>query len=416
MNLRTQPYKGARDFYPEDKRIQKYMFRVLRQVVESYGYQEYDAPLLEHFEIYAAKSGEEIVNEQLYSFEDRGGRRVAIRPEMTPSVSRMVAARRQELAYPLRLYSLPNLWRYERPQRGRLREHWQLNVDLFGIEGLEGDLEIIQVADAVLKAFGATPESYRINVNSRKTMVQVMKSFSMDEAELKAVYKLIDKMPKLSHEQFQKILTDNLSDEKAAKLIEYLNSNEPPAHIRQMLDKLSGAGVVNAVYEPSVVRGIEYYSDVVFEVFDTDSENARSMFGGGRYDGLVAQFGVEPVPTVGFGMGDVTLQNFLEAHKLLPQLKPETDAVVVLIGDVYERAQPELAKMRFGGLNLALDNTGRKLDAQIKNAVKSGVRFALFIGEKELADKKFKLRDLEKGEENEFNLDELISELKIHRT
>lgn len=416
MNLRTQPYKGARDFYPEDKRIQKYMFRVLRQVVESYGYQEYDAPLLEYFEIYAAKSGEEIVNEQLYSFEDRGGRRVAIRPEMTPSVSRMVAARRQELAYPLRLYSLPNLWRYERPQRGRLREHWQLNVDLFGIEGLEGDLEIIQVADAVLKAFGATPESYRINVNSRKAMVSAMKSFSMDEAELKAVYKLIDKMPKLSHEQFQKILTDNLSDEKAAKLIEYLNSNEPPAHIRQLLDKLSGAGVVNAVYEPSVVRGIEYYSDVVFEVFDKNEENNRSMFGGGRYDGLVAQFGVEPVPTVGFGMGDVTLQNFLEAHKLLPQLKPETDAVVVLIGDVYERAQPELAKMRFGGLNLALDNTGRKLDAQIKNAVKSGVRFALFIGEKELADKKFKLRDLEKGEENEFNLDELISKLKIHRT
>lgn len=415
MNLQTQPYKGARDFYPEDKRIQKYMFRVLRQVVESYGYQEYDAPILEPFEIYAAKSGEEIVNEQLYSFEDRGGRRVAIRPEMTPSVSRMVAARRQELAYPLRLYSLPNLWRYERPQRGRLREHWQLNVDLFGIDGLEGDLEIIQVADAVLKAFGATPKSYRINVNSRKAMVQAMKSFSMDEAQLKAVYKLIDKMPKLSHEQFQKILTDNLSDEKAAKLIEYLNSDEPPAYIRQLLDKLSGADVVNAVYEPSVVRGIEYYSDVVFEVFDTDPENARSMFGGGRYDGLVAQFGVEPVPTVGFGMGDVTLQNFLETHQLLPPLKPETDAVVILIGNVYDRAQPELAKMRAGGLNLAIDSTGRKLDTQIKNAVKSTVRFALFIGDKELDDKRFRLRDLEKGEEMEFNIDELISKLKIHR-
>jgi histidyl-tRNA synthetase len=150
MSLSTQPYKGARDFYPEDKRAQKYMFSILRKVVESFGYQEYDAPILEPLDIYLAKSGEEIINEQLYSFEDKGERKVAIRPEMTPSVSRMVAGRRQELAYPLRLYSIPNLWRYERPQAGRLREHWQLNVDLFGISGIEADHEIIVIADTIL--------------------------------------------------------------------------------------------------------------------------------------------------------------------------------------------------------------------------------------------------------------------------
>src|SRR6202171_4116343 len=155
MALSTQPYKGARDFYPEDKRLQKYIFDVMRQVAERFGYEEYDAPILEPLDIYLAKTGEEIVNEQTYSFEDRGGRQVAIRPKMTPSVSRMVAGKRQELAYPLRWYSIPNLWRYEQPQRGRLREHWQLNVDLFGEAGIAADHEIILIADQVLKVFRA---------------------------------------------------------------------------------------------------------------------------------------------------------------------------------------------------------------------------------------------------------------------
>src|SRR6266702_3073596 len=160
MSLSTQPYKGARDFYPEDKRLQKYMFRIMRESVERMGYEEYDAPILESLDLYLAKTGEEIVNEQTYAFEDRGGRQVALRPEMTPTVSRMVAARRQELAYPLRWYSIPNLWRYERPQRGRLREHWQLNVDIFGVAGIEADHEIILVADQILRSFGAKSEMY----------------------------------------------------------------------------------------------------------------------------------------------------------------------------------------------------------------------------------------------------------------
>src|SRR5438105_98748 len=147
MTLSTASYKGARDFYPEDKRLQQYMFGVMRKVVEKFGYEEYDAPILESIELYKAKTGEEIVNEQTYIFKDRGGREVVIRPEMTPTVSRMVAAKRQELAYPLRWYSIPNLWRYERPQRGRLREHWQLNVDVFGVAGQEAEHELIVLTD-----------------------------------------------------------------------------------------------------------------------------------------------------------------------------------------------------------------------------------------------------------------------------
>jgi histidyl-tRNA synthetase len=413
MSLSTQPYKGARDFYPEDKRIQKYVFSKLRQVVESFGYQEYDAPFLEPFEIYAAKSGDEIVNDQLYSFEDRGGRKVAIRPEMTPSVSRLVAAKRQELPYPLRLYSIPNLWRYERPQRGRLREHYQLNVDIFGVDGAEADAEIMQVADTILKALGAQPDMYKININSRQAMVAAMNSFGLNESELKAAYKLVDKMPKLEESDFDKLIAEQLGQDKATKLRDYLKTDQPPEKVQRIIDILQASDVSSAVYEPSVVRGIEYYSDIVFEVFDTNPENARSLFGGGRYDGLVELFGVEHLPVVGFGMGDVSLLNFLETHQLLPALKPETDAAVILVGDIYKEVQPVLSQLRSKNINLAVDNSGRKLDAQIKNAVKSGVRYALFIGEQELGSNSFKLRDLEKGEEKQLSLDEIASTLSV---
>jgi len=412
MALPTQPYKGARDFYPEDKRIQKYMFGKIRQVVESFGYQEYDAPILEPLELYKAKSGEEIVNEQTYAFTDRGGREVTLRPEMTPSVSRMVAARRQELGYPLRLYSIPNLWRYERPQKGRLREHWQLNVDIFGVQNVEADAEIIQVADTILKALGAQPEMYQINVNSRQAMVAAMNSFGLSEAELKTAYKLVDKMPKLDKDEFDKLIADNLGADKAQKLRELLENNQPPENVQAILDILKASGVTSAVYEPSVVRGLEYYTDIVFEVFDTNPENARAMFGGGRYDGLVGLFGVEPVPTVGFGMGDVTLQNFLETHQLIPELPNEIDASVLLIGDVYPRAQAVLAELRSKKINVAVDSTDRKLDSKIKSAAKSGVKYVIFIGEEELYGAQFKLKNLETGEEKTLSSDDVVSTLR----
>jgi len=420
MSLSTQPYKGARDFYPEDKRLQKYMFSTLRKVVESYGYQEYDAPILESFELYAAKTGDEIVNEQLYSFEDKGGRRVAIRPEMTPSVSRMVAARRQELSYPLRLYSIPNLWRYERPQRGRLREHWQLNVDLFGVDGVEGDAEIIQIADAILKGFGASPSMYKIRVNSRRAMHELLEAKGYTGAIVTKVIALFDRLGKPS---FDKFLDENFASEDRGKLNDFI-TNVPGTAIlettagKKVTELVSILANVGITVEPDITlnRGFEYYDDIVFEVFDTDPENNRSMFGGGRYNGLVGLFGVDPLPTVGFGMGDVTLQGFLEVHNLIPRLVPETDAIAILIGNVYSQAQPALRQLRKSGVNIALDTSGRKLDSQIRSAVKSGTRYALFIGEQELESNSFKLRDLEKGEEKQLSLDEIASTLSVpHR-
>jgi histidyl-tRNA synthetase len=433
MSLPTQPYKGARDFYPEDKRLQKYMFSKLRKAVERFGYEEYDAPILESLDLYLAKSGEEIVNEQTYAFEDRGGRKVAIRPEMTPTVSRMVAARRQELAYPLRWYSIPNLWRYERPQKGRLREHWQLNVDMFGQGDLKAEHEIIGLADAIMKEFGAKHDMYEVRINSRELVDFLLGNYlGFDNVQAYSIGKLIDRMQKMERAEFltqidalctplqresgtvERLLAV-LKAQKLAELPAELRDQPMVAQLQQLLDMLHASGVSNARYDATLMRGFDYYTGVVFEVFDKHPDNNRSMFGGGRYDGLVALFGVEPVPTVGFGMGDVTLQNFLETHNLLPELPSETDLYLVLIGDVYDRAQHLVRELREAGLKVAVDMTGRKADKQIKTAVKKQVHYALFVGERELEDDMYVVRNLVSGDEERHGIARLVSIVKDYR-
>jgi histidyl-tRNA synthetase len=434
MALQTQPYKGARDFYPEDKRIQKYVFGVMRSVVEKFGYEEYDAPILEPLDLYLAKTGEEIVNEQTYAFTDRGERKVAIRPEMTPSVARLVAGRRQELAYPLRWYSIPNLWRYERPQRGRLREHWQLNVDLFGLPGIEAEHEILLVTDALMQAFGATREMYTVKFSSRKLMNSLMHDYlGLDETQTYTLSKLIDRMHKIDHAEFVGQLdaiftpsqreagaSDQLMAFLKAKALteipETLHTHESMYELRKLMGLLEKSGVTNAIFDPSVMRGFDYYTDIVFEVFDNHPENNRSMFGGGRYDGLVGLFGVEAVPTIGFGMGDVTLQNFLEGHDLMPKLRSETDLYIALIGDVYEHSQKAIADLREMGVNVAVDSTGRKPDKQLKTAIKKDIHYVLFIGEKELEDEQYMLKNLQTGKEERHSIQRIVSIVRDYRS
>ena len=407
MAISTQPYKGARDFYPEDMRVQQYMFDIWREVCERFGYEEYNAPVLEPLELFTAKTSEEIVNEQTYSFTDRGGRQVVMRPEMTPSVSRMVAARRQELGYPVRLYSIPNCFRYERPQRGRLREFWQLNADLFGVESMEADLEAITLSDAIMKAFGATEDMYEIRLSSRQYINDAFDRLELDEAQRKTCMALIDKKEKIDARDWEKLFVEVLEEQKAGELLKFLNDESVPAEIEELLGKLRKRGVGNVKFNKFVARGFEYYTDVVFEIFDTNPENNRSMFGGGRYDGLVGQFGVEPVATVGFGMGDITLQNFLASNNLLPELAPATDICAILIGDVADEALAVIGQLREGGLNVSVDFGGRKADKQIKAAVKRGAPYVLFIGEAELASGQFTLKNLESGQEEKCGVEEI---------
>lgn len=434
MALSTQPYKGARDFYPEDMRFQKYMFTHLRDVAERFGYEEYTAPILEPTELYLAKGNQEIIDNETYTFTDRGERRITIRTEMTPSVSRMVAGRRQELAYPLRWYSFPNLWRYERPQRGRLREFWQPNFDLFGVEGVEGDHEILLLADSIMRSFGAKRDEYTILVSSRKLIDELLGDYlGLDHTQREMLIRLTDRIKKMEHTEFvaqaDAILTpsqreagvlDNFLQLLKARGVDGLPAgfDQRPSvqRLRTLFDLLQASHVTNCVFDITLMRGFDYYTDMVFEVFDSDPENNRAMFGGGRYDGLVGMFGVEPVPTVGFALGDATLQNFLESHELVPKLHSETDAYVVLIGEnTYEKAQSVLTELRKMGVNVAVDTTGRKLDKQIKTAVKKGVRYAIFIGESELASEQFKLRNLIDGTEETHGLQRIVSIVKDRR-
>jgi histidyl-tRNA synthetase len=430
--LSTQSYKGSRDFYPEEKRIQNYIFSTWRKVAESFGYEEYGAPLLEPLDIYAAKTGQEIVNEQTYQFIDRGGRNVAIRPEMTPTVSRMVAARRQEIAYPARWYNIANFMRYERPQHGREREFWQMNVDLFGVEGPEADAEIIAMADAIMKAFGAKPHMYTIKVNNRKLINYMMADYlQLDAVQSQLMTKLFDRKEKITHEDFKDQAIDIFGEEmaaeglrKIAKLLSAKTMAELPSEllesevvkdVRTLFTLLHEYGVTNAKFDISLMRGFDYYTGVVFEVFDNHPDNKRSMFGGGRYDGLVGLFGAEPVPTVGMAPGGTTMEEFLKAHELLPKLESTTDVYMIVLGNVHTEAQALAAKLREEGVKVAVDITDRKLDKQIKTAVKLKVPYLLFIGAEEVKDETYRLKDVAKEQEQKLGFERLVTTIEDYR-
>lgn len=427
--LSTQSYKGARDFYPEDMRLQRYMFDVWRRVCERFGYEEYTAPVLEPVELYISKTSDEIVNEQTYSFTDRGGRTVVMRPEMTPSVSRMVAGRRQELPYPVRWYSIPDCWRYERTQRGRNRQFWQLNADIFGVGTIDADLEIISLTDAILREFGADDTMYQIKINSRKLINLIMSQFlELDAAQAKKMVYLFDRKDKMSPEEFieqaklifkeeqrEQGLTNLqqlLKAQSLADLPENLRESQAVKEVQVLFTLLGEHQITSTTFDITLMRGFDYYTDIVFEVVDLDPENNRSMFGGGRYDGLVGSFGVEPVPTVGMAMGDAPLENFLESHGLLPKLQSTTEIYAVIIGDVLKEAQDIVRQLRSKEISVAIDLTSRKPDKQIKAALKMGVPYLLFIGEEEVKNQKGILRNVETQEENLLSVPEMVKLLQ----
>ena len=429
--LSSQPYKGTNDYYPADKRIQNYVFSVWRKVSESFGYEEYNAPLLEPLEIYAAKSGQELTNEQTYSFVDKGGRTVAIRPEMTPSVSRMVAAKRQELSYPCRLYSITNFMRYERPQRGREREFWQLNVDIFGDDGVSAEAEVITMADSIMKEFGAKPENYVIKINNRKLINFMMAQYlGLDAIQAQFMVKLLDRKNKISQQDFLDQAAEILGDmaesglQKVEELLRATSMADLPAEIREcstvtevqeLFTLLERNDVKSLVFDITLMRGLDYYTGMVFEVFDTNPENSRSLFGGGRYDGLVGLFDAEPISAVGFAPGGTTMTDFLETHNLLPSPRSTTDVYVASLGDVAKEAGKLARELREVGINVELDTSDRKLDRQIKMAVKKDIPFMLFIGSQEVESGIYTVRNIAKSEEYKTNFEDTVKVLKENR-
>lgn len=430
--LSPLPYKGTRDYYPEDKRVQNYIFHTWKKVVERHGYEEYGAPMIEPLEMYAAKSGQEIANEQTFAFSDRGGRTVAIRPEMTPSISRMVAGRRQELGYPARLFSIANFMRYERPQRGREREFWQLNTDIFGVDGAYAEAEIIGLANEIMKAFGATEKMYVIKINNRKLINFMMSQYlGLDAIQAQLMIKLFDRKNKISNDDFRDQAVEIFGEEQShdgikkierllhatnmADLPEEIRSSQVVEEVRALFSLLEQSGVKNAVFDITLMRGFDYYTGTVFEVEDTHPDNNRSLFGGGRYDGLVGLFGAEPIPTVGMAPGLTMTELFLQTHGLLPTFVSTTEVGIVVLGEALNGALKIAENLRDEGVNVEVDITGRKLDKQIKAVVKKHVPFILFIGEDELSHDIYTLKDTITGTEDKVGLSRLISIVKDRR-
>ncbi len=428
QSLSTEPYKGVRDFYPEDMFIENHIFNVMRKTVESYGYVEYGASILEPTELYKAKSGEEIVNEQTYSFKDRGDRDVTLRPEITPTIARMVAARKKELAFPLRWYSIPNLFRYEKPQRGRIREFFQLNVDIFGIDSIQADLEIIEMVSTVMKNFGAQDSQYKILVNNRKILNYLLQQvFSLKEEVGYKVMKLIDRKKKLSPHEFEQE-AEKLLAEHTGLFISLLNSKTIEEFTRLAADKTSsevlGAketaellshleklNIKNAVFDPSLVRGADYYTGIVFEVFDVNPDNPRSMFGGGRYDDLLSVFGSDKVPAVGFGMGDLIIKDFLETYKILPAYITKIALALCPLNEEATFFAHTLAQeLRSKDINISVDITGKKVAQQIQAAAKQFIPYILVLGEDEIKTKEFTVKELETGKETKLKSIEEVAD------
>lgn len=424
IKLNTEPYKGVLDFYPEEQALQNYIFNKMRKTAESFGYIEYSASILEPTELYEAKSGEELIKEQTYTFKDRGDRSVTLRPEITPTITRMIAQKRRELGFPLRWYTIANVFRYERPQRGRLREHWQLNADLFGVSGIEADVEIISLAYQTLKDMGAKDSDFKIKINYAGILSKyIKKEFILNDEETNTLIKIIDRYGKISDEDFKERASKILKESEILKLFNKIKTqdNGPSAmgerefkqykeitYLKDLKNKLSKFGI-NIIIDPFLTRGFDYYTGMVFEVYDTNPKNNRSMFGGGRYDNLLEIFGADKIPAIGFGMGDVTIRNFLETRELLPKYIYTTDLMLCVLNKKNIDFAKDLAvKLRKQELNVSVNLSDKKINEQIRLANKQNIPYIICIGEYEEKTGKFKLKELKTGKE-----EEVVSENEI---
>lgn len=425
--LSNKPYKGTRDFFPKEMRSREWMFASLKNTVEKFGYQKYDAPVVEPLDIYLIKTSEEIVSQQIYSFEDRGGRKVAIRPEMTPTVSRMVASRFRELSKPIRWYSLPNLWRYERPGKGRLREHWQLNCDLFAAQDeLAADVEILSLSAQILIDFGADKNDFSIFVSHREILNQLFdKILKLPQAQWAAVARIMDKQEKVKKEEYYAMLNaEGLQEKQISMLDDFLYQgqqflhdyrdtlHEPAEYILKVLDMLDKLGYGDFVrYQPSVVRGFDYYTGMVFEIFDNAPENRRSLFGGGRYNNLVSHFSKDSANAVGFGLGDVTLEEFLRTHHLYKDFGNNTQIFVTSFVEEHLRllSFQLAALLRKKNFKVELSLSQSKLGNQFKLAEAKNIDWVLVCGQNEFEQKTVTIKNLQTGEQQEVKQDELVS-------
>jgi histidyl-tRNA synthetase len=395
------PVKGTRDFYPEQMAVRNWLYDTVRRVSESFGYQEWEAPILESLELYAAKSGEELVKKQSYVFTDRGGEEITLRPELTPSLARMIAQRQGDLVFPVRWWSFGPFWRYEKMQKGRTREFFQWNIDMLGVVSPEADAELVAIASGFLKAAHLAPDKACILVNNRRFMDTEFEALGISSDRKAEVSGLVDRREKMEPAAWEayaqelgltpkqlKGLNNLLADTKAWQRCEEL------VRVFAALEALGATEYVR--FDPSIMRGLLYYTGTVFEAFDLAGSVRRSILGGGRYDNLLRDVGGEPLSGVGFAMGDVVIGIILQEIGLIPALpvSPASVLVTVFSADLQPESLGLAAELRRGGFNVTCYPEVAKLPRQFKFADRMGMAVALVVGPDEVAQGKVTVKDL----------------------
>ena len=409
--------KGTRDFYPDEMARRDWLVEKLKTASESFGYRRYEGPCLETIELYAAKSGEELVKEQAFVFEDRGGDPITLRPELTPTLARMVANQQNQLVLPLRWWAFGPFWRYERPQKGRTREFYQWNIDLIGSDAVQADAELLAVAANFLKLVGLKSDMVQILVNDRRLMDRKLTEIGISSETKPDLLRMIDRIDKQPSDVWEKNVADlGLSADQIVSIRALLANTQlwkESEELSLLFEYVKALGVDEYImYEPKIIRGLDYYTGLVFEAHEVKGE-FRAILGGGHYANLVADVGGQPLPGVGFAMGDVVITLVLEAYGLLPAdlSYPDTVFVTVFNEEMLVESIRLATDVRENGFHVILAEPD-KLTKQFKLADRLGVKFALVLGPDELANGTIVVKDLGTFEQRSISRKDLSSIFK----
>lgn len=413
------PPKGTRDFYPDECRRRNWLFGIWREAALRFGFEEYDGPVLETEELLTRKSGEEIV-EQLYAFEDKGGRRVALRPEMTPTLARMIIAKGPALPKPIKWFAIPQCWRYERMQRGRGREHYQFNLDVVGVPGVQAECEVLACCMAALEAMGLSHEQVQVRYSSRRLLADLMALAGIAREQAGAVCLVLDKRGKVPDDVVGQMLTDaGLKPTQIESTLDLMRISclaeareKLGASPSAGLDELEAFGAMADAYgiapwlafDIGVIRGLAYYTGIVFECFDVQ-KRFRAIFGGGRYDNLLKALGGEDVTAVGCGFGDMVIMDVLADLKLLPEFPRKLDVMVLPLSDAERRVAIEVAsKLRGKGERVEIALLDRKLGKALTDAARAGAARVIIVAPDELSKGLVVERDMKTGQERKVEI------------
>ena len=419
MKPTIQTVKGTREFYPEEMALRNFIYEKVRAASRAFGFQEYDGPFIETIDLYAAKSGEELVKKQSFTFQDRGGDFVTLRPELTPSLARMIAAKQGELTLPVRWWSFGPFWRYEQPQRGRAREFFQWNIDILGVDSPEADAELIAVAATFLRSVGLDPERAIIFVNNRQLMEAEFDALDIPAEKRVDVSNLIDRRSKMKPEAWDEYALElGLKQSQLDGLktiLADLDLWKKSEDLVRLFDALEALGVKGYVrFDPNIMRGLLYYTGTVFEAFEMSGSLRRAILGGGRYDNLLADVGGNPLPATGFAMGDVVIGIILKEAGLVPEFKPTPAEVLVTVFDqsLLTNSMKLAAELRSAGLNVMTYSEPAKLQKQFKYADKMKIRIALVLGPDEAEKGLVVLKNLGSGEQVQVKKEAVVESVK----